>query len=105
MKTPLCFSTGLTAAGRARLASERDAAVMLGDARDATAGDGAGVNRAALVPFSNVERRVKNVTPDLAVEPLDKVGTAGPRTAPRPRGPHRLCRISTHLGCCPTGDP
>ncbi|KAH8062440.1 methyltransferase domain-containing protein [Aureococcus anophagefferens] len=46
---------------------------MLGDARDATAGDGAGVNRAALVPFSNVERRVKNVTPDLAVEPLDKV--------------------------------
>ncbi|KAH8074307.1 methyltransferase domain-containing protein [Aureococcus anophagefferens] len=35
---------------------------MLGDARDATAGDGAGVNRAALVPFSNVERRVKNVT-------------------------------------------
>jgi len=69
----LLFSTGLTAAGRARLASERDAAVMLGDARDATAGDGAGVNRAALVPFSNVERRVKNVTPDLAVEPLDKV--------------------------------
>ncbi|KAH8093979.1 methyltransferase domain-containing protein [Aureococcus anophagefferens] len=46
----LLFSTGLTAAGRARLASERDAAVMLGDARDATAGDGAGVNRARSCP-------------------------------------------------------
>ena len=69
----LLFSTGLTAAGRARLASEREAAVMLGDARDATAGDGAGVNRAALVPFSNVERRLRNVTPDLAVELTDGV--------------------------------
>ncbi|KAH8068021.1 methyltransferase domain-containing protein [Aureococcus anophagefferens] len=35
----LLFSTGLTAAGRAA-GFERDAAVMLGDARDATAGDG-----------------------------------------------------------------
>ncbi|KAK7234038.1 hypothetical protein SO694_00147033 [Aureococcus anophagefferens] len=58
---------------------------MLGDARDATAGDGAGVNRAALVPFSNVERRVKNVTPDLAVEPADKVRRIfDVKTAPGP---------------------
>ena len=78
----LLFSTGLTAAGRARLASERDAAVMLGDARDATASDGAGVNRAALVPFSNVERRVNDVDPSLGAK--DPAGHSSHELCPAP---------------------